>query len=216
MSNFYEKLEIPKNNRNTSISKKEAKFIFKFLQTKRISRTLEIGFAYGCSTAFIISATKKPHFVIDPFQSQYHDLGLKNIKKLKLNKYLHFIKDFSHNALPTLIKKKMLFDFVFIDGGHKFDEIFVDFYFVDLLLKKGGYVLFNDAWMRSTQLVASWIKTNKSNYEIIKLKDVPNNFVMFKKMKGDKRQWYHFEEFYNRKSVASHNKYKLKRKSKKD
>jgi len=92
----------------------------------------------------------------------------------------------------------MKIDFAFIDGGHKFDEIFLDFYYVDLLLNQNGYVLFHDAWMRSTQMVASWIRNNKVNYALIKTP--MENLILFQKTGKDNREWYHFKEFVTFKS----------------
>jgi hypothetical protein len=106
-------------------------------------------------------------------------------------------------VLPQLLKEDKQFDFIFIDGDHKFDGILVDFYYADLLLENGGYVLFHDTWMRSTQLVSSFIKKNKQNYEVV---DCPlRNFHLFKKIKKDDRDGMHFKEFYNSKSKLTYN-----------
>jgi len=214
---IYEKLIIPDGHRPASIKKKEAEFIYSFLKEKKITATLETGFAYGCSAAYIISATKSKHYAIDSSQYQYVtdssqsysscELGLKNIKKLKLDKYLKFENDFSHNVLPRLFAEGVKIDFAFIDGGHMFDDIFLDFYYIDLLLNQNGYVLFHDSWMRSTQMVVSWIKNNKLNYNLIKIPF--KNLIMFQKKGKDNRNWYHFKEFYIWKSIIKHALFKL-------
>jgi len=67
--NIYDKITIPKKYHETSIKKIEAEFIYSFLKKKDIKNTLEIGLAYGCSAAYIISATKSIHHVIDPYQN---------------------------------------------------------------------------------------------------------------------------------------------------
>src|SRR4030043_1920592 len=164
MNSIYEKLEIPERDIYTSITKEEGEYIYQLLKDKNLKNTLEVGFAYGCSAAYILTATKSLHYAMDPFQEQYNNLGLKNIKRLILDKYLKFEKDFSHNVLPELLKKNVKIDFAFIDGDHKFDSIFVDFYYIDLLLNNNGYVLFHDTWMRTTQHILSWIKNNKKKY----------------------------------------------------
>ena len=206
--NIYEKLAILEKGSSSSVKKEEAEFIYSFLKEKRIKKTLEIGFSYGMSTAYIISATHYDHYVIDPFEDRSDNSGLKNIRKLKLNEYLKFENDFAHNSLPKLLKKGVKIDFAFIDGGHKFDDIFVDFYYVDLLLNINGYVLFHDTWMRSTQMVASWIKKNKTNYELVK---TPlKNLIMFQKNGQDIRQWNHFKGFYTWKPAIKHRFFLLK------
>jgi len=211
MENLFEQLEIPKDDEGTSIKKYEAEFIYNFLHEKGIKNTLEIGFAYGCATAYIISATRNNHYVIDAFQEQiFSNAGLINMERLKLKEFLSFEHDFSHFALPKLVKKGIKVDFAFIDGGHKFDDIFCDFYFIDLLLNSNGYVLFHDAWMRSTQHVVSWIKNNKLNYKIIK---VPiKNLILVQKKGEDKRNWYHFNGFYTLKSFYTHWRFKIRSK----
>ncbi len=208
---LYDRLAVPKETVQIPLAKKAAEFIYFFLREKKIKKTLEVGFAYGCSAAYIISATRSIHYSIDPFEDKFNNLGLKNIKKLNLDKCLILEKDFSHNALPKLLCKRVKFDFAFIDGGHKFDDIFIDFYYIDLLLNQKGYVLFDDAWMRSTQLVASWIRKNKSNYHSIKTPI--KNFIMFQKNGTDDRLWFHFKEFYTLKSIIKYNVYKPKDKN---
>ncbi|MFH1358795.1 MAG: class I SAM-dependent methyltransferase [archaeon] len=194
MDEIYDQLEIPESK--TPISKKQGKFIHDFLSDKNINQTLEVGFAYGCSAAYIVSTTKKNHIIIDPCQkSNFMGIGIKNLKKLKLDKYINFFQDHSHNVLPGLYKKGIKIDFAFIDGGHKFDEIFVDFFYIDLLLDDKGYVLFDDIWMPSISSVVSWIDSNKKNYKRI---NVPiESLILFQKIGVDKRDWRHFNNFYS-------------------
>jgi len=153
-------LDIPEEDKYTPIKVIEAEYIYNLLTEKLLKNTLEIGFAYARSASHIIAATLSNHIAIDPFQSNYNNLGLSNIEKLGFNKYLTFYNDFSHIVLPKLLENEKKFDFIFIDGDHKFDGIFVDFYYADLLVNEGGYLLFHDTWMRSTQLVMSFIKTS--------------------------------------------------------
>ena len=193
MQNIYEKLEIPENDRLTSIQKDQAEFIFDFLKDKKISQTLETGFAYGCSTAYIISATKSPHIAIDPYQQSYKNLGLKNIAALGLQKYLKFIALPSLAALPAILSEGLKIDFAFIDGGHKFDEIFIDWFYIDLLLADRGHVMFDDSWLKSTQTVASFIRTNRRDYT--EIKTPIENIFLFQKTGTDQRDWRHFENF---------------------
>jgi predicted O-methyltransferase YrrM len=193
VNNIYRQLKFKSGGMLTSVKESEGKYIYDFLKNNKIAKTLEIGFAYGCSSVFIISATQKKHIVIDPFESSYAYLGLKNIKLLKLDKYLVFLEDYSYNVLPKLLSEGEYFDFAFIDGGHRFDDIFIDFFYIDLLLNQKGYVLFHDAWMKSTKNVISWIKHNKKNYQFIKSTD--NNFVLLRKIGDYNREWYHFNSF---------------------
>lgn len=202
-SEINEKIIIPQEDKATSIKTPEAEFIYNFLIEKGITSTLEVGFAYAKSASHIIAATKSNHIVIDPFQENYKNIGLENIKSLGFDKYLTFYNDYSHNILPQFVRQKMHFDFIFIDGDHKFDGELIDFYYADLLINEGGYILMHDTWMRSTQLVNSFIKTNRKDYECI---ITPlRNFALFQKVGKDNRNGMHFKEFYTFKSLIVYN-----------
>ena len=193
MASIYNQIDIPEETKATSITEKEAQFIYDFLSEKKLKNTLEVGFAYGCSGAHILSATKDTHIAIDPFQDAYDELGLKNIEKLGLSEHLRFMREYSHSALPKLFEEGVKVDFAFIDGGHRFDDIFIDFYYTDLMLNQNGYVLLHDSWMRATRWAEKWIKKNKKNYKLV---PTPiNNLVMFQKTGDDTRSWYHFRGF---------------------
>jgi len=193
MNDIYSTLLIPEERRLTAINKEEGEFIYNFLKDKKPKITLEVGLAFGFSAVYIMSATDSTHYVIDAFQEKYDNLGLKNVENNGFSNRLRFENDFSHNALPKLLKENVKLDFAFIDGGHKFDEIFIDFYYIDLLLNEKAYVLFHDAWMRSTQNVLAWIKNNKKNYRFI---EVPvKNLILLKKIGSEDREWDHFKPF---------------------
>lgn len=183
----------------TSIKKEEARYIYEFLIEKKIYKTLEIGMAFGRSAAHIIAATNSRHIVIDPYQIDFQNLGIKNLQKLGFGEYLILKEDYSHNILPTLLKENQRFDFIFIDGGHRFDSIFIDFYYSDLLLEKDGYILFHDARARTTQLVISFVRTNRNDYRHI---NVPlRNLIMIQKVGDDNRSCKFHKEFFTLKSI---------------
>jgi len=49
----------------------------------------------------------------------------------------------------------------FIDGWHTFDYTFIDFFFVDQVLKDGGILAFHDMYALSKQKVLNFIKTHR-------------------------------------------------------
>lgn len=187
-------LIIPEEDNATPIKENEAKFLYDFLSEKKLTKTVETGFAYARSASHIISATGSRHIAMDPFQDYYQNLGLKNIEKLGLSQNLDFHRDFSHNVLPAFLKEGRKFEFIFIDGDHKFDGELIDFYYADLLLENNGYVLLHDTWMRSTRLVMAFIRKNRKDYK--KIKTNLRNFALYQKVGNDTRNGMHFSEFY--------------------
>ena len=142
----YTDLEIPPQDQGTAISRAEAEFLHTLVARLKPTATLEVGMGYGCSAAFIISGARVTHYAMDPLQSDYQSLGLRNVDKLGLSGYMKFFPEYSHAALPRLAAEGVKVDFAFIDGGHRFDDIFIDFYYAELLLRDGGHICLHDAW----------------------------------------------------------------------
>lgn len=206
-------LEIPQEDRETSITRSEAAFLQDFLAARQPKATLEVGMGYGLSAAAILSATDCIHHAMDPLQHLlYRDLGPRNLERLGLSDRLVFHREYSHAVLPRLLAEGLRVDFAFIDGGHRFDEIFLDVYYAELLVDQGGHVVLHDAWMRSTATVASWIRRNKPNFHPVPTEE--RNLVVFRKEGTDERPWNHFRGFGTWKSLWSHSLNTFKRRAK--
>lgn len=177
--------------------------MYNFVKEHKCERTLEVGMGYGRSATHILAGTGTKHIAMDPFQSDYGSKGLKNIEKLGLDGSLEFHADYSHNVLPKLHAAGETFDFIFIDGDHKFDGVFVDFYYADLMLEEGGHILFHDTWMRSTQLVTSFVKKNRADYEVVPTN--LRNLCLVRKVGEDHRNGMYCREFYTPNSLIVHN-----------
>jgi predicted O-methyltransferase YrrM len=130
-------------------------------------RSLEIGCAYGVSSLYICEALSRlpsrsasakanlaRHIVVDPFQStQWRGIGMKNISDAGFAPLVDFREQRSEVALPRLLEEGVTLDFAFVDGWHTFDQVMVEFYFINRLLRVGGVIAFDDANRRSINRV---------------------------------------------------------------
>ncbi|MFO0321746.1 MAG: O-methyltransferase [Bacteroidota bacterium] len=186
-------IELPSTIKSSAIKFSEGEYIHRLIKQNNFKKTLETGFGLGLSASYIISASQSNHLGIDPFQIHYNNCGLKNIEKLGLTKNLEFYADHSHNILPKLLNEKRTFDFIFIDGDHKFDGQFIDFYYAGLMIEKNGFIVLHDTWMRSTTYLLNYVKKNRKDFQYIPQK--LRNLAVFKKVGIDERDWFHFEGF---------------------
>jgi len=132
-----------------SMSAEEGQEMGEVLDQMGARRTLEVGLAYGMSTLHICEAIRdKPdarHIAIDPFQTtEFDGIGLLNLERARLRHLLDFYEEPSHERLPKLLSARVELDFALIDGAHLFDCAFVDFFYVDKILRPGGVVCMDD------------------------------------------------------------------------
>jgi predicted O-methyltransferase YrrM len=145
--------------RFSHVSRSTGELLQRAVGEVRPSVSLEIGLAYGVSTLFIgeaIQSLPQPgvHIVLDPYQNgKWRGLGLKNLRDAGLARFVEFHEESSELFLPKLVADRRVIDLAFIDGLHRFDQAFVEFYYVNRLLRPGGIVLFDDAARRSVNRV---------------------------------------------------------------
>jgi len=150
-----------------SLTADRGQFLSDLCRREGARSVLEIGMAWGLSTLFLLKAliaNDAPvgaHVVIDPFQSSdFHRAGLVSIKTVGLESMVEFHEEFSEFELPRMVEKGRLFDFIFIDGNHQFDSVFLDLVYGNRLLKPGGAIVFDDSWADSVFLACRYLESN--------------------------------------------------------
>lgn len=151
-----------------SVTAERGDFIASVCREYRPAATLEIGMAWGMSTLFMLEAlaeigSARPgcHAVIDPFQSKlFHNAALRAVREAGAGELIDFYPEPSQIVLPRMISAGRRFDLAFIDGDHRFEAAFIDFYFIDQLLKPGGIVIFDDLGMDGVFLACAFAEKN--------------------------------------------------------
>jgi len=128
---------------------------------------LEIGMAWGVSTLHILEsllskgAGAHAHVVLDPIETSYfHGAGSRMLREAGVEQFVEFHEDCSELLLPKFLSEGRLFDFVFIDGSHWFDRVFIDFFYSHRLMKPGGMVVFDDVFADPVNLTCRFARTN--------------------------------------------------------
>jgi len=152
---------------DASVTADRGDFLGDLCQREGARSVLEVGMAWGLSTLFLLRAlvaNEAPagaHVVIDPFQTaHFHRAALASIRRLGLESMIEFHEALSEIALPKMVEAQRLFDFVFIDGNHQFDGVFLDLVYANRLLKPGGVMAFDDSWSDSVFLACRYLETN--------------------------------------------------------
>jgi predicted O-methyltransferase YrrM len=133
------------------------------------ARTLEIGLAYGASALAILSTLQGlgneefKHVAIDPYQDKdWGGAGARLIADEGYSDHFTLYSGMSSMVLPMLASGPERYDLIYVDGSHLFEEVFVDFYYCFLILKKGGVIVFDDCCDPHVAKVMRFIKRNYS------------------------------------------------------
>jgi Methyltransferase domain len=92
-----------------------------------------------------VDALHPRHIVIDPFQQQaFNNVGSDLLRSAGLDSITTLVATPSSIALAQLVTERVVADAAFIDGSHRFHEVFVDLYFLRKIVKPGGLIILDD------------------------------------------------------------------------
>ena len=161
----------------------------------------EIGFGMGSSAAIILGTRRLQgqafaHIIYDPY-------GLSDGRGEVVQDYLkeRFPKGFRRIKKPSEIGLALLLEkrgpgsagLIFIDGGHRFENVMADFVLADLLCCVGGYIVLDDAWFPAIESVVNYVKANRPDYAVAHL--AVKNCTVLKRLDHDRREWDSFKPF---------------------
>lgn len=147
------------------------RFIQQTMRERKPKRTLEVGMAYGASTLVFCSEhhrlgheAARQHTAIDPYQPYplYDEAGVNAVERAGLGNFLDYRPEFSEFVLPRLLETHQRFDFIYIDGSHLFENVFIDAFYAARLLNDGGWMAMDDSSDPHVAKVNDFIRSNLS------------------------------------------------------
>lgn len=145
------------------------RFIQRTMRDRMPHRTLEIGLGFGASTLVFCSEHQRlgrnghaQHIAIDPFQLHpwFDGAGIHAVERAGLADYLNAKSEFSEFVLPRLLEAGERFDFIYVDGSHLFENVFLDAFYGIRMLGNGGIIAFDDSTDRHVSKVLRFIRNN--------------------------------------------------------
>ena len=186
-------------DKQTRISVEQGMWMHDTARRLKPARSLEVGLAYGFSTLYILAALHETgsgqHLALDPFQfaEKYRGVGSQHARHVGMETSFQLLQEYSTVALARFAAQKETFEFIYIDGNHRFDDVLVDFTLAAEVCPMGGNIILDDLWMPSIQTVASFLRTNRTDF-----REIPTpvaNIAQFERIAPDRRPWDHYEQF---------------------
>jgi predicted O-methyltransferase YrrM len=150
-----------------SMPERDCNLLRDLLIAERAETVVEVGLAYAGSALAVGEAlvTVDPpnprHIIIDPFQADaYSNVGWDLLHAAGLDSTATLIRAWSSIALPELVTEGLVADAAFVDGSHRFHEVFVDLYFLRKIVRPGGLIVVDDDWTPSVRTAVRYFEQN--------------------------------------------------------
>jgi predicted O-methyltransferase YrrM len=131
---------------------------------------VEVGMAHGISTLAMLSALEQTGgrlISIDIAQSTWwHSVGTANVERAGYANRHELIEAPDYTALPEVLRRNNDVGFGYIDGTHTFDNVLLDFFYVDKMIKPGGVIGFNDCIMPAIHRCLNFLRTHRHYAEL--------------------------------------------------
>lgn len=142
-----------------------ARFLRDFIEIHDLRNLLELGFFHGKSTAFmaaILEELGRGHIITMDLKSARKRRPAIGTVLSELRLTHRVTPVYSHRSFTWELRRLLAqsprpaFDFCYIDGAHTWDGTGFSFLLIDLLLKPGGWVIFDDLdWSLATSQAAA-------------------------------------------------------------
>ncbi|MGW0131516.1 class I SAM-dependent methyltransferase [Streptomyces sp. NPDC003299] len=137
------------------------------LISEGVETIVEVGLAYASSALAIgealvtVDAPHPRHIIIDPFQERdWSNVGWDLLRSAGLDSIASLMPAPSSMALPQLLSEGLVADAAFVDGSHRFHEVFVDLYFLRKIVRPGGLIIVDDAGTPSVEAAVRYYEQN--------------------------------------------------------
>jgi len=156
-----------------SLPERDCDLLRDLLIAERAETVIEVGLAYGNSAlaigeALVTAGRPAPrHLILDPYQQEaFSGAGWQVLLSAGLEPIAELLTEWSSIALPRLLTEGFAADAAFVDGSHRFHEVFVDLYFLRKLVRPGGLVILDDTDHPSVGTAVRYFERNLDWAEI--------------------------------------------------
>jgi predicted O-methyltransferase YrrM len=172
-------------------------------ETRRATRTIEIGLGYGVSALFVcegLLANGDPgarHVLVDPYQAtRFANCGLQVLEDAGVAELVEYHPESSEIVLPRFLSASRSFDLAFVDGNHRFDGVFLDLVYLGRLVAPGSVVFVDDYELPSVARAVSFCTTNLAwNVEQVASDDIHHWAVLRTAEVPPERPFDHYVNF---------------------
>jgi len=152
----FRRLELGTNPGVISISGPEIEWLMNLAKTHQACRSLETGVGNGFSAVALLLAGVEEHTAVE-FWPRNLDIAQTNIMKAKTpTQRFRLLFGSSDIRLAALVDAGEKFDLILIDGGHSYEDAFIDIHYARSLLDAGGVMVLDDTNWPAVRSAMNW------------------------------------------------------------
>jgi predicted O-methyltransferase YrrM len=156
---------------HSNLPRDECEVVQGWIRARRPRTVLEVGMAFGVSSLVIAEALAEvggaSHHIIDPHQrGEWRGVGIANLERAGYDGRYVLYEEPSELCLPRLLAEGFSIDFALVDGWHSFDQVLVDFYYLNRMTSPGGAIAFDDLQLPSIAKVVAHVATYDCYWEL--------------------------------------------------
>jgi predicted O-methyltransferase YrrM len=149
-----------------ALAEVDARELRELAVSEGVGATLEVGLGLGLGTLSLCAAlleVGRPdarHVVVEGFPADFGAAGKRTLRAAGVEEMVELVQEESQLALPRFATEGRSFDLALIDGGHRFEDVFLDLCFADRLVRPRGLVIVDDMWLPAIRLAVSYVERN--------------------------------------------------------
>lgn len=134
-------------------------------ESEGVRGTLEVGAGLGmgtlalCEALLAVGGPDARNTLVDP-NPFGGDAGARTVREAGVEDLVDRVRERSQVALPRFASEERRFDLALVDGGHRFEEVFLDLVYAGELLRPGALLVVDDLWMPGIRLAVSYLERN--------------------------------------------------------
>ncbi len=138
-------------DRPTALAGLHLHWLFQILRSETVRDSLEVGFGLGISGAALLHGGVEAHIAIEKSTDRL-PVAEANIAKVRQpQQRFRLLQGRSDRWLPALVEEGAAVDLLLIDGGHRFDDVFIDAHYAQRLVRPGGILLLDDCGLNGVR-----------------------------------------------------------------
>lgn len=146
-----------------AVNKAQIEWIAETAESVPSLYALDLGFGCGISAATMTMAGCEVSCVNnEPADTPRRIEAQKRYKRI-CGTQPHIIAAPSDRALPRLLDEEREFGLIFVDAGHRVDDVFIDVHYAASLCASGGVLALDDTYYAAIRVVTDWVNTNMAH-----------------------------------------------------